>query len=142
MLMLLVHSGSLGQATIDTDLWLSEQAGPLPVASAGRVPLSPEASCLSLAHFFELSFGARYLELHGRPLHTHFARYFGLGQLVACFHYDDVECSGVTLPAPELACQTYLQQEWLTVEIDSLIEVRPATLGRGPVCLQACPCLS
>ena len=95
----------------------------MPVASAGRIPLSPEASCLSLAHFFELSFGALYLELHGRPLHTQFARYFGLGQLVACFHYEEVECNNVTLPPAELACQTALQQEWLTVEIDSLIEV-------------------
>lgn len=99
------------------------QAGSHPIASAGRVPLSPEASCLSLAHFFELSFGARYLELQGRSLHTQFARYFGLGQLVACFLHEEVECNDVVLPPPELSCQAALQQEWLTFEIDSLIEV-------------------
>ena len=106
---------------------LAVQVGSAPVSSAGRVPLSPEASCLGMAHFFELSFGARFVELHGRPVHTHFARYFGLGQLVACFHYEEVECCDVTLPPAELACQTTLQQEWLTIEIDSLIEVSGAS---------------
>lgn len=81
------------------------QAGPTPIASAGRIPLSPEASCLSLAHFFELSFGARHLQLSGRPLHSGFARYFGLGQMVACFLFERVECYDVTLPPAEIACQ-------------------------------------
>ena len=99
------------------------KAGDTPLASAGRVPLSPEASCLSMAHFFELSFGARYLDLHGRSLHAGFARYLGIGQMVACFLFEDVECYDVTLPPAELACQVPLQQEWLTGEIDSLIEV-------------------
>ena len=126
-----------------------EQAGSIPVASAGRIPLSPEASCLSFAHFLELSFGAHYLELHGRPLHTQFARYFGLGQLVACFHYEEVECNDVALPPAVLACQTGLQQEWLTIEIDSLIEVSPAfqssaadSTEPGRVCASSPACVA
>ncbi|KAK9796713.1 hypothetical protein WJX73_010097 [Symbiochloris irregularis] len=99
-----------------------QEAGQTAMATAGRVALSPEASCLSLAHFFELSFGACYLQLSNRAMHSGFARYFGLGQLVACFLFERVECYDVTLPPAEIACQVPLEQEWLTGEIDSLIE--------------------
>ena len=46
-----------------------------------RVALSPEALCLSLGHFLELSFGAAHLRVHGRSLHSGFVRYFGTGAL-------------------------------------------------------------
>ncbi len=45
-----------------------------------RVPLSPDALCLSLGHFLELSFGAPHLRVHGRSLHGGFVRYFGTGK--------------------------------------------------------------
>lgn len=100
------------------------QMGSRPLATVGRIPLSSEASCLSLAHFFELTFGAHHLQLHGRPLHTGFVRYLALGQLVVCLHHEHVKCLSVSLPPAELACHAQLQQEWLLIEVDSLIEVQ------------------
>lgn len=44
-----------------------------------RVLLSPDALCLSLGHFLELSFGAPHLRIQGRSLHGSFVRYFGTG---------------------------------------------------------------
>jgi len=55
-----------------------------------RVPVSADASALSLAHFLDLAFGGRHLAAAGRPLHTGFARYFGCGAAVACFVWEPI----------------------------------------------------
>ena len=45
-----------------------------------RVPLSPDALCLSLGQFLELAFGAHDLKIHGKSLHGGFVRYLGMGE--------------------------------------------------------------
>ena len=58
----------------------------LPSATSRRIPVSAEASCLSLGHFLELSLAPCHLSLHGTQLHGSCARYFGTGTTMACFH--------------------------------------------------------
>ena len=55
-------------------------------AASRRIPVSAEASCLSLGHFLELSLAPCHLSLHGTQLHGSCARFFGTGTTVACFH--------------------------------------------------------
>jgi hypothetical protein len=64
-------------------------AAPYPpprLSPAPRLPLSPEASCLSFGAFLQTCFNASALEAAGRPLHSGFVRYLGLGRTVLCIH--------------------------------------------------------
>ena len=57
-----------------------------PEQAVRRLPLSAEASCLGLGHFLELSLVPFHVALHGAPLHSGCARYFGMGSTLFCFN--------------------------------------------------------
>ncbi|KAK9819645.1 hypothetical protein WJX72_000689 [[Myrmecia] bisecta] len=95
-----------------------EDQGPAPTAR--RIALSPEASCLSIGHFLELSFGAHHLAVEGRAVHAGFVRYFGLGSTVACFHHERVHPNSVHLPDAQIAHSVAAQQQWLQQEVEEL----------------------
>ncbi|KAK9860376.1 hypothetical protein WJX84_010202 [Apatococcus fuscideae] len=98
--------------------------GPHHLKSVRRVPLSAEASCMSFGHFLELSFSALNLELRGGeeawPLHSGFVRYFGIGAVVACFHFEHISPNVIQLPAPQISYALEAQQQWLLGEVDEL----------------------
>ena len=65
------------------------QVGAAQMQAVRRVLLSPDALCLSLGHFLELSFDAPHLKIQGRSLHGSFVRYFGTGaylQMLCSMH--------------------------------------------------------
>ena len=112
---------------------MSVQLGPHHLKSVRRVPLSAEASCMSFGHFLELSFSALSLELRGGssgeawPLHSGFVRYFGIGAVVACFHFEHISPNVIQLPAPQISYALEAQQQWLLGEVDELSQVGPQT---------------
>jgi len=57
-----------------------------PPPKLNRVPLSPEASCLSFGAFLQTCFSASALEVDGHSLHSGFVKYCGLGRTVMCIH--------------------------------------------------------
>ena len=63
---------------------------PLPITTHThthtRLPLSPEASCVSFGAFLHSCFGAAALAVGGHPLCAGCVRYFGLGRTVMCIH--------------------------------------------------------
>ena len=91
--------------------------------SVRRVLLPAEATQLSLGHFLELSLGLGDCRVHGRVLHREFARYFGIGASLACFHYDFIAPNSVLMPAQQISYDSACQQQWLVVEVGELIEV-------------------
>ena len=78
-----------------------------------RVPLSPDALCLSFGHFLELSFGAHQLKIDDRSLHEDFVRYLGMGMIASaslhstprCMLVPHVHCCTVyvSCPSPQAA---------------------------------------
>jgi hypothetical protein len=76
--------------------------------------------------FLQLCFSAPALELCGRPLHSHFVRYFGCGRTVMCLHQDLIAPSAVTMPALPLPYSLNAQLMWLKQEAAELCQV-----GRG-----------
>ena len=84
---------------------------------------------MSFGHFLELSFGALSLELRGGssgeawPLHSGFVRYFGIGAVVACFHFEHISPNVIQLPAPQISYALEAQQQWLLGEVDELSQV-------------------
>lgn len=95
--------------------------------------MTAEASCMSFGHFLELSFSALNLELRGPdgtdawPLHSGFVRYFGIGPIVACFHFEHISPNVIQLPAPQISYDLEAQQRWLLGEVDELSQVRTTT---------------
>lgn len=84
---------------------------------------------MSFGHFLELSFSALNLELRGAsagdawPLHSGFVRYFGIGAVVACFHFEHISPNAIQLPAPQISYVHEAQQQWLLSEVDELSQV-------------------
>ena len=87
-----------------------------------------EATRLSLGHFLELGLGLQECRVHGRSLHRDFARYFGIGSSVACFHYKFIAPNTVLMPAQQISYDPVSQQQWLLLEVGELIEVDPLLL--------------
>ncbi|KAA6428100.1 MAG: hypothetical protein FRX49_02761, partial [Trebouxia sp. A1-2] len=87
-----------------------------------RVLLSPDALCLSLGHFLELSFGAPHLRIQGRSLHSSFVRYFGTGSTILCFHHEDICPNTVLVPARCLRVQRDVQHSWLHQELEDFAQ--------------------
>ena len=107
----------------ESEGWLFWQAGPHVNESVRRVLLPEEATQLSVGHFLELGLGLQDCRVHGRVLHRNFARYFGIGSSVACFHYDFIAPNSVLMPAQQISYDAVSQQQWLVVELGELIEV-------------------
>ncbi|KIY91826.1 1-phosphatidylinositol-4-phosphate5-kinase [Monoraphidium neglectum] len=98
-------------------------AGPLaPRPLTHPLPLSPEASCLSFGAFLHACFNATALEAGGRPLHSGFVRYFGLGRTVMCLHQDHIHPSDVVLPGVPLRYSLNAQLMWLKQEAAELCQ--------------------
>lgn len=91
--------------------------------SVRRVLLPKEAGQVSLGHFLELALGLQDCRVEGRGLHRDFARYFGIGTSVACFHYDYIAPNSVLMPAQQISYDSASQQQWLIIELGELIEV-------------------
>ncbi|GMH44770.1 hypothetical protein BSKO_12722 [Bryopsis sp. KO-2023] len=87
--------------------------GPKPLASIRRILLSPDAKCLSLGQFLDLSCNTPYLEVFGRQLHLEFVRYFGYGRTVACVYQDRIRPNTVSRPKIKLECGLPMQVLWL-----------------------------
>ena len=85
--------------------------------------LPKEAGCISFSHFLEVSFGLQHCIVNKRPLHYTFARYFGLGSTVACFHYEAVAPNVVLMPDEQIRYNLAVHQDWLEEEAEQLIEV-------------------
>ena len=102
-------------------LW---QAGPEPLRSVRRIPLSPDAAGIALGHFLELTFGARHLYAGFRHLERGHARYLACGSVVACFSWEPIAPASVDVPPPEIVYSIPAQQAWLRGEVEELVEVR------------------
>lgn len=85
--------------------------------------LPPEAACISLGHFLELGLGLEGCQVHGRALHQLFARYFGIGSLLACFHYERIAPNSVLMPPHRISYSLSAQQHWMEEEVEELVEV-------------------
>lgn len=84
-----------------------------------RVLMSDAASGLSFGKFLELSFSnnaASRVARCGHSLHRDCLRFYGLGSLVACFHYSSINILGVHLPPAKLEFNHPNQQDWLRKE--------------------------
>lgn len=91
--------------------------------SARRVPLSPEAACLSFAHLLSLLFDARQLALGGLSLQRDFVRYLGVGSTLLCLHFSPAPAFAVRMPPRQVELLAEQEQEWLQEEIKGLTEV-------------------
>ena len=89
-----------------------------------RLRLSADTCCLSFGMFLQLSFAASGLEVFGRPLHSHFVRYFGVGRTVMCLHQDAVAPSSICMPAMPVTYSLNAQLMWLKQESAELCQVR------------------
>ncbi len=89
-----------------------------------RLPLSQESCCLSFGTFLQLCFSASQLQVLGRPLHTQFVRYFGLGRTVMCLHEDCVYPSAIRMPPVPMCFSYNAQLMWLKQEAAELTQVR------------------
>ncbi|GAX78095.1 hypothetical protein CEUSTIGMA_g5537.t1 [Chlamydomonas eustigma] len=85
-------------------------------AAVRRVPLSPEASSISLGHFLQLCFTAESLNLAGMPLNHDFVRYFGIGRNVMCLYQDRIAPYCIQLPDTQLQYSLLAQVKWLRQE--------------------------
>ncbi|DBB09234.1 TPA: hypothetical protein ACH3X3_007818 [Trebouxia sp. C0006] len=94
-----------------------------------RVLLSPDALCLSLGHFLELSFGAPHLRIQGRSLHGSFVRYFGTGSTILCFHHEEICPNTVLVPARCLRVQRDVQHSWLHQELEDFAQEAAAAFS-------------
>lgn len=73
--------------------------------------------------FLQLCFSAVSLEVFGRPLHSQFVRYFGLGRTVMCLHQDNIYPSAIRLPLMPLPYSLNAQLMWLKQEAAELCQV-------------------
>ena len=99
------------------------QDGPQVSDTVRRVLVPQVAHYISLSHFLELSFGLEHCLIDNRPLHFSYARYFGLGNIVACFHYEAVSPNMVVMPGRQIKYSREAHQLWLEEEAEQLIEV-------------------
>ena len=80
-------------------LWVRPSAGSGAAdGAARRVPLSPEAACLSFAHLLSLLLDARHLSMGGLSLQRDFVRYLGAGSTLLCLHFSPIQPFLVLMP--------------------------------------------
>lgn len=104
-------------------------------AAARRVPLSPEAACLSFAHLLSLLLDARHLSLGGLSLQRDYVRYLGAGCTVLCLHYSPAVSFDVLMPPRQVGLLPEAEEEWLQDEIKQLTEVGAWGRRLFPQCL-------
>lgn len=97
-------------------------------AAAHRVPLSPEAACMSFAHMLALLLDGQHLAVGGRSMQRDFVRYLGAGPTVLCLHYSHVAPFEVLLPPRDVELHLGPEAGWLQQEVKALTEVR----AQGP----------
>ncbi|CAI9766054.1 unnamed protein product [Fraxinus pennsylvanica] len=88
-----------------------------------RIIMSDAAWGLSFGKFLELSFSnhaaASRVASCGHSLHRDCLRFYGFGQMVACFRYASIDVHSVYLPPPKLDFN-YESQEWMQNELDKV----------------------
>ncbi|KAK4260412.1 hypothetical protein QN277_003529 [Acacia crassicarpa] len=88
-----------------------------------RIVMSDAAWGLSFGKFLELSFSnhaaARRVASCGHSLHRDCLRFYGVGEMVACFHYASIDLHSAYLPPPTLEFN-YDNQDWLQKEEDEV----------------------
>ncbi|CAI9779928.1 unnamed protein product [Fraxinus pennsylvanica] len=88
-----------------------------------RVVMSDAAWGLSFGKFLELSFSnhaaASRVASCGHSLHRDCLRFYGFGQMVACFRYASIDVHSVYLPPPKLDFN-YETQEWMKQELNKV----------------------
>ncbi|KAH8521214.1 hypothetical protein H0E87_002318 [Populus deltoides] len=89
-----------------------------------RVVMSDAAWGLSFGKFLELSFSnhaaASRVASCGHSLHRDCLRFYGFGQMVACFRYASINVLSVYLP-PSRVDFSYENQEWMQKETDEVV---------------------
>ncbi|KAL6661587.1 hypothetical protein ACP70R_000971 [Stipagrostis hirtigluma subsp. patula] len=90
-----------------------------------RVVMSDAAWGLSFGKFLELSFSnhaaASRVASCGHSLHRDCLRFYGFGEMVACFRYASIKVHSVYLPPSKLDF-TSQHQEWVEQELDEVID--------------------
>uniref|UniRef100_A0A1J3H8N8 1-phosphatidylinositol-3-phosphate 5-kinase n=1 Tax=Noccaea caerulescens TaxID=107243 RepID=A0A1J3H8N8_NOCCA len=90
-----------------------------------RVVMSDAAWGLSFGKFLELSFSnhaaASRVACCGHSLHRDCLRFYGFGNMVACFRYATIDVHSVYLP-PSILSFNYDNQDWIQRETDEVIE--------------------
>ncbi|RWR95855.1 1-phosphatidylinositol-3-phosphate 5-kinase FAB1B [Cinnamomum micranthum f. kanehirae] len=90
-----------------------------------RIVMSDAAWGLSFGKFLELSFSnhaaASRVASCGHSLHRDCLRFYGFGNMVACFRYASIDVNSVYLPPPKLEFN-YQHQEWIQHEADEVAE--------------------
>ncbi|XP_042457179.1 1-phosphatidylinositol-3-phosphate 5-kinase FAB1B-like isoform X1 [Zingiber officinale] len=101
------------------------RANGLPPASP-RVVMSDAAWGLSFGKFLELSFSnhaaASRVASCGHSLHRDCLRFYGYGEMVACFKYAPINVHSVYLP-PSILDFNYQHQDWVQEEADKLSDI-------------------
>ncbi|XP_042048104.1 1-phosphatidylinositol-3-phosphate 5-kinase FAB1B-like isoform X1 [Salvia splendens] len=89
-----------------------------------RVLMSDAAWGLSFGKFLELSFSnhaaASRVASCGHSLHRDCLRFYGFGQMVACFRYASIDVHSVYLPPSKLDFN-YKNQEWIEKEMNEVV---------------------
>ncbi|ESQ48550.1 hypothetical protein EUTSA_v10019882mg [Eutrema salsugineum] len=90
-----------------------------------RVVMSDAAWGLSFGKFLELSFSnhaaASRVACCGHSLHRDCLRFYGFGNMVACFRYATIDVHSVYLP-PSILSFNYNNQDWIQRETDEVVE--------------------
>ncbi|KAI4330460.1 hypothetical protein MLD38_028749 [Melastoma candidum] len=89
-----------------------------------RVVMSDAAWGLSFGKFLELSFSnhaaASRVASCGHSLHRDCLRFYGFGNMVACFRYASIDVHSVYLPPPKLDF-SYGNQDWIQKDADEVV---------------------
>ncbi|CAL9778932.1 unnamed protein product [Musa acuminata subsp. burmannicoides] len=90
-----------------------------------RVVMSDAAWGLSFGKFLELSFSnhaaASRVASCGHSLHRDCLRFYGYGEMVACFKYASINVHSVYLPPPKLEFN-FQHQEWVQEEANKVVK--------------------
>lgn len=90
-----------------------------------RIVMSDAAWGLSLGKFLELSFSnhaaASRVASCGHSLHRDCLRFYGFGEMVACFRYASIKVHSVYLPPSKLDF-TSQHQEWVELEANEVVD--------------------
>ncbi|XP_042398155.1 1-phosphatidylinositol-3-phosphate 5-kinase FAB1B-like isoform X1 [Zingiber officinale] len=101
------------------------RANGLPPATP-RIVMSDAAWGLSFGKFLELSFSnhaaASRVASCGHSLHRDCLRFYGYGEMVACFKYAPINIHSVYLP-PSILDFNYQHQDWVQEETDKLSNI-------------------
>ncbi|XP_071721358.1 1-phosphatidylinositol-3-phosphate 5-kinase FAB1B-like [Rutidosis leptorrhynchoides] len=92
--------------------------------STSRVLMSDAASGLSFGKFLELSFSdhadVSRVANCSHSLHHDCLRFYGLGEMVACFRYTSIRVHSVYLPPSKLVFR-YENQQWIQNEVNQVV---------------------